>query len=377
MTSVLDLIPAGIVALSEDMRIVSANPAMAAMTGRTPAELIGQPVDVFLAAPSRILFQTHVYPTLRADGRVEEMFLHLAGGPDGAVPVLLNALRDGSGPDILYHVVVVRFQARSRWETDLLSATKALELERTASQLLADQLATRHEQETVDRRYRDAFMGVLSHELRTPITTIYGMSHVLEQRHTAMAPEVVSQHLADIVDEADRLHRLTEDLLIITRVEGRRLEIGREPIQIARLIERSVNSEHNRVVDHKFTINMPAQLPLVTGEDLYVEQVLRNYLNNAAKYSPAGTQVQVQAESADGGVEVRVLDSGPGLGDQQPDQLFELFYRSPDVLRQTSGAGIGLFVCRELISSMGGRVWAASRPEGGAEFGFWLPELVE
>ncbi len=87
--------------------------------------------------------------------------------------------------------------------------------------------------------------------------------------------------------------------------------------------------------------------------------------------------MQVQAESADGGVEVRVLDSGPGLGDQQPDQLFELFYRSPDVLRQMSGAGIGLFVCRELISSMGGRVWAASRPEGGAEFGFWLPGLVE
>ncbi len=377
MTSVLDLVPAGIVALSEDLRIVSANRAMSALTGRAPEELIGQPVDVFLAPPSRILFQTHIYPALRADGRVEEMFLHLVGGPDGAVPVLLNALRDDTGPETVYHVVVVRFQARSRWETDLLNATRALEGERAASQQLADQLATLHEQETLDRRYRDAFMGVLSHELRTPITTIYGMSHVLQQRHRTMEPEIVAQHLADIAAEADRLHRLTEDLLIITRAEGRRLEIGREPIQIARLIERSVTSERNRVVDHEFTVGIPEQLPLVTGEDLYVEQVLRNYLNNAAKYSPAGTNVQVRAESADGGVEVRVLDSGLGLGDQQPEQLFELFYRSPDAVRQTSGAGIGLFVCRELIGAMGGRVWAASRPEGGAEFGFWLPELVE
>ena len=108
---------------------------------------------------------------------------------------------------------------------------------------------------------------------------------------------------------------------------------------------------------------------------MLLEQVVQNLLSNAAKYSPAGSEVRVVVDQADGELSVRVLDEGMGIADEAPERLFELFYRSPHAARQASGAGIGLFVCRQLIESMGGRIWAKRRDTGGSEFGFSLPIL--
>jgi signal transduction histidine kinase len=108
---------------------------------------------------------------------------------------------------------------------------------------------------------------------------------------------------------------------------------------------------------------------------MYVEQVMQNLLSNAAKYSPAGSEVRVVVEQTTGELSVRVLDEGMGIEDEAPDQLFELFYRSPHAARKAAGAGIGLFVCRQLIESMGGRIWAKRRDTAGSEFGFTLPIL--
>jgi signal transduction histidine kinase len=122
---------------------------------------------------------------------------------------------------------------------------------------------------------------------------------------------------------------------------------------------------------------IPAGLPLVVGEEVYVEQVMQNLLSNAAKYSPPGSEVRVVVGQQDGELVVRVLDEGMGLADESPAELFELFYRSPIATRRASGAGIGLFVCRQLIEAMGGRIWAAPREPHGAEFAFALPVLDE
>jgi len=105
--------------------------------------------------------------------------------------------------------------------------------------------------------------------------------------------------------------------------------------------------------------------------------VLQNLLSNAAKYSPAGSLVEVTAVDEPDGATIRVLDEGPGLPPGDPARLFDLFYRDPGAARQTTGAGIGLFVCRQLVEGMGGRVWARPRQPRGAEFGFWLPALRE
>ena len=384
MTSALDSVPAGVMSLSAELRIRSANRGMGELVSRPATELVDEPFDVLLSAPSRILFQTHVYPALKADGKVEEVFLTLAS-PDGPpIPILLNAARVDDQGGTTYEALIVRIQARARWETDLLTATRALEEERTASRGLADELSAaaadltaRYAEEQRNREFRDAFIGVISHELRTPITTIYGMSHVLRQRLDTMDLHVVADHLSDIEAEADRLRRLTEDLLVLSRAESQRLVLGADPIIIARLVRSAVDGERLRAPTHTFTVEVSPQLPLVLGEDVYIEQVVRNFLNNAAKYSPPATMIQVTVSAEAGGAAVRVTDQGPGLKEQDPEQLFELFYRAPDAIHSASGAGIGLFVCRELIQAMDGRIWAAPAQGGGAEFGFWLPTAAD
>ena len=385
MISALDGVPGGVISLSDDLHVLAANAAMGELLGRPVETVIGGPFDAVLSAPSRILFQTHVYPALKADGRVEEVFLTLSSGEGETIPVLLNAVRV-SGPERpTYQGLVVRIRARSRWETDLLTATRALERERGASQRLAaelaaaaEDLAARYAEDQRNREFRDAFIGVISHELRTPITTIYGMSHVLRQRYASMDAQAVGQHLEDIEAEADRLRRLTEDLLVLSRAEGGRLVLGSDPIVIRHPVQTAVDSERARSTAQTFTLDAAPGLPLVLGEELYVEQVVRNFVGNAAKYSPPGTTIRVTLAHEADGVAVRVIDEGPGLPDAPPDRLFDLFYRAPSAIRKTAGAGIGLFVCRELVQAMGGRVWAAPAPTtGGAEFGFWLPAAAE
>ncbi|MEO8228700.1 MAG: ATP-binding protein [Chloroflexota bacterium] len=215
---------------------------------------------------------------------------------------------------------------------------------------------------------REAFLGVLSHELRTPITAIYGYAKVL--RRPGRGSEA-AEMLADIEIEADHLYRIVEDLLALNRVEGG-LEIEGEPLLIQHLIGPVVESEAERWPAVTFVTDLPRGLPAVFGERTYVEQVLRNLVSNAAKYSDVGSTVTVTAGDTEAEVEVRVLDEGVGIDPDEATRLFDLYYRSPRTARQAAGAGIGLFVCRGLATAMGGRVWARPRPTGGSEFGFSL-----
>ncbi|HVL53890.1 MAG TPA: ATP-binding protein [Vitreimonas sp.] len=387
MSSALDAVPGAVLTLSHDLRILAGNRALEDLSGRPVPELLGRSLDVLLSGASRIIFQTHVYPALKADGRVEEVFLTLSVGTGVTTPVLFNAVRSSSDEASTFSALMVRIRARARWESDLLDATRALEQERAASQRLADELTAtaetltaRYAEEQRSREFRDAFIGVVSHELRTPITTIYGMSHLLSQRYESLDPDTVRHHLGDIHAEAERLRRLTEDLLVLSRAEGGRLAIEAEPIVIGHVVRNAVESERVRSPGHTFTLQHAAGLPLVLGEELYIEQVVRNFLSNAAKYTPPGTTIHVVVAGEEAGVAVRVIDEGPGLGEEPPERLFDLFYRTTDAMRQASGAGIGLFVCRELIQAMGGRVWAGPVPAPaphGAEFGFWLPPAAD
>jgi signal transduction histidine kinase len=375
VTSALDRIPGGVLSLSHDLRIVTASRPMARLVEREPHELVGELFDVFLTPPSRILFQTHVYPALEADGGVEEVFLTLSANGE-PVPVLFNAAASGGSARAAYDALVVRIRSRARWEGELLSTTRALEQERTASQRLAADLEARYADERRSRAFRDAFIGVISHELRTPITTIYGMSNLVRRQYAAN-PDTAAPYLDDIASEAARLQRLTEDLLVLSRAEGGRLELSSEPIRINHVVDRVVRSERERSGSHEIVPSIADGLPLVWGDEVSAEQVLRNFLSNAVKYSPAGSQIRVIVGEEDAGVAVLVVDQGSGLPDGPTEQLFEVFYRAPGAVGQAPGAGIGLFVCRELVQAMRGRIWAkpSEGSAGGAEFGFWLPPM--
>ena len=223
---------------------------------------------------------------------------------------------------------------------------------------------------------RDTFIGVLSHELRTPVTTIYAGAKVLAR--PGALPDATRQEIFDdIVVESERLHRLVEDVVAMTRFGEEGGDVGAEPVLLQRLLPPVVASEDGRWPGVSFEVDVPPGLPTVIADPTYVEQVVRNLLSNAAKYGGPGASVVARVESVDGEVRVRIIDDGPGFPPAESDRLFELFFRSKQTSRAAAGAGIGLFVCARLIKAMGGRIWATSRAEGGAEFGFALRVMDE
>jgi signal transduction histidine kinase len=222
-------------------------------------------------------------------------------------------------------------------------------------------------------RLRDTFIGMLSHELRTPVTSIYGGSQVLLNRGDRLDPETRHELIGDVASEAERLHRLIENLLVLARVERGQDLAGGEPVLLQRVLPLIVERERALWPETTIAMTIPPGLPTVRGHDTYVGQVVRNLLSNAAKYAGAGASVQIVAAREESGVSVHVLDDGAGIPPEHADHLFDLYYRAPGAADRAPGAGIGLFVCRHIVHALGGTIWARSRPEGGAEFGFELP----
>ena len=234
------------------------------------------------------------------------------------------------------------------------------------------ELAAHYAAEVRAGELRDAFIGVISHELRTPITTIYGASKMLRQRWQSLDEAVVSKSIEDIEVEADRLSRMVEDLLVLSRAERGKFEVDGEPLGLARLVRRVAEVERQRSW-RTIDVTVEPGLPLAIGEEIYIEQVVRNLLTNADKYSDEGRPIAIDIRAEDDEVVVRVLDEGIGIAGDDAARAFELFFRSKSATRMASGAGIGLFVCRQLVEAMGGRIWATPRATAGTEVGFSLP----
>jgi PAS domain S-box-containing protein len=226
---------------------------------------------------------------------------------------------------------------------------------------------------------RETFIGVLSHELRTPITTIFGGTRLLSRDDNGLDEATRREIFGDVADEAERLKRLVEDVVALSRFGESDADLGREPVLLQRVVPGVVASEEERWPGVTFAVTIIAGLPTVMADPTYLEQIVRNLLTNAAKYGGAGARIEVSVELDEVADEVvvRVIDDGPGIEPSEAERLFDLFYRSPTTASATAGAGIGLFVCARLVRAMGGRIWASARPSGGAEFGFALRVMHE
>jgi len=214
---------------------------------------------------------------------------------------------------------------------------------------------------------REAFLAVLSHELRTPVTTIFGASALLargENDETGL--------LADIRDEADRLRRIVDDLLVLSRSERGAIQVEAEPVLLQRRVRAIVEDIGHRYPQADLAFDAPRLLPPAQADPTALVQVIHNLVTNAIKYAGGDGRIDITIAEDGEMAAVSVADHGPGLGDDS-EQVFELFHRAAHTRRRASGTGIGLYVARELVRAMGGEVTGANRPEGGALFRFTLP----
>jgi len=220
---------------------------------------------------------------------------------------------------------------------------------------------------------RQAFVGILSHELRTPVTSIYSGIELL--RAHRLSEPVTRDVLNDVAVEAETLHRLIEDLLVMVRLERGVSMALPEPVLVHRIVGLALTDEARRWPDRTFVADIPADLPTARGDEGLLRQVLRNLLSTAAKYGPRSGVVRIAAAAVPDGVTVTVSDEGPGIDDDQRDHVFDLFDRAGTSTR-IQGSGIALFVARALMEAMDGTI-SIGRPVRGAEFTLHLPRYPE
>jgi PAS domain S-box-containing protein len=217
---------------------------------------------------------------------------------------------------------------------------------------------------------RDDFLGLVSHELRTPVTTIYGNARLLLDRVDRL-PDAERDMVADIAVDSERLLAIVENLLLLSRLQAG-AEPDLEPELLRHVVEQEVAAFTKRHPERDVAFAAPGHHVVVEADRAYLMLVVQNLLSNADKYGGSGS-IEVIVDHDEVEARVSVLDRGLGIDGIDPEDLFSPFFRAKPAQKAASGLGLGLPVCRRILETMGGRIWARPRDGGGSEFGFAVP----
>jgi two-component system sensor histidine kinase KdpD len=247
----------------------------------------------------------------------------------------------------------------------------ALAIERAHLAQKAEQAQLLQATERLER----SLLNSISHDLRTPLSSIMGALSSL--RYEGNSPEAESKReLMDLAwEEAGRMNRFISNLLDITRLEAGVLKIKREPYDVQDLLGSCLASLEPRLKERKVKINLPPNLPLISMDSVLMAQVLINLLDNAVKYSPPEGTIEFSARTRENWLEVEVADQGPGIPEEYLMQVFNKFFRLSRH-EKFSGTGLGLAISKGIIEAHGGKIWAENRPGGGSKIIFTLPLTI-
>jgi two-component system sensor histidine kinase KdpD len=254
-----------------------------------------------------------------------------------------------------------------RRHLDTFAALVAIALERVHYVDVAQQALIRMESE----RLRNSLLAALSHDLRTPLAALVGLAESLEltkpelsglQRDTAQA----------IAEEARSMNALVNNLLDMARIESGDVKLRREWYSVEEIVGSALKAARSALTDQRIEVALPPDLPLVELDATLIERVLYNLLENAGKYTPAGTIIRIAAETSGNQLLVTVSDNGPGVREAQRETIFEKFTRGSRE-SVTPGVGLGLAISRAIVEAHRGRIWVEVNAGAGARFCFTLP----
>jgi PAS domain S-box-containing protein len=344
--------------------VLTWNPGAERIKGYTAAEIIGRhfscfypPEDIAAGKPAREL------EVARTQGKYAEEGWRLRG--DGTrfwASVVVAAMRDESG----------KLRGFSKVTRDMSDRKLA---EENARRLLQEQAARRAAEEA--DRLKDQFLAMLAHELRNPLAPIRNALHIMRQPGANGAVVGRAQDMAE--RQVQHMARLLEDLLDVSRISQGRIELRKETVDVAELVNRTVEAVHPLVETrrHELTVTLPPEPLRVDADPTRLEQIITNLLTNACKYTDPGGKIWLSAEREGDHAVLRVRDNGIGVRPDMLPRIFDLFVQAERRLdRAQGGVGIGLTLVRRLVEMHGGTVHAASAGPGqGSEFLVRLPAL--
>lgn len=225
------------------------------------------------------------------------------------------------------------------------------------------------------------FVAMVSHELRAPLSTVMGAVESLGLLDPSGDREAFREVVGILQQQTQRLRRVVEEVLQVTRLDAGRLQVHLQPLPITGFLHTALETMRLAWIgdDRPLMLHGPETDPVVWGDRAALEIVVRNLLENARKYSPAGSPIKVHVRAdAEGRVHIRVSDEGRGIAPDQLERIFEPFSRGPHSAHNwTRGYGLGLYIARELLRAQSGEIWAENRAEGGACFVFSLRAVAE
>jgi signal transduction histidine kinase len=222
---------------------------------------------------------------------------------------------------------------------------------------------------------RADFVATVSHELRTPLAAIYGAAVTLRRTDLDLGEEMRGKLLDVVADESDRLAQIVNDVLLASHLDSGRLRLEIGTVDAARVTEQVIEAARTHLPDGiDLSLTAPKRLPSVAADEQQLRQVLVNLVENAVKYSPDGGPVDVRLERADHVVRWRISDEGLGIPPAERRRIFEKFYRlDPNMTRGVGGTGLGLYICRELVRRLDGRIWVEPNNGKGSVFFVEIP----
>jgi two-component system, OmpR family, sensor histidine kinase KdpD len=278
-----------------------------------------------------------------------------ASGPLGVLALLPSSLRRVFLPE------------QQRLLETFLSQT-ALALERVRLAVAAQNAQIKVETESL----RNSLLAGISHDLRTPLSAIVGAASSLVEGPERLSPESRRELARTIYEEGQRMATLANNILDMARLDAGAVTLNRDWVPLEEIVGGVLTRLRARLEGRPVKIDLPRDAPLVKLDAVLIGQVLVNLLENALKYTPAGTAIEISAEFAPAAVTVSVADEGPGIPPGLEERLFDKFYRAAPE-RAQSGVGLGLTICRAIVEAHGGTIRAENRSPRGAAFRFTLP----
>jgi len=356
MDPLLDRAPCGFLVVGDDGHIELANTTFAEMLGFPEARaLVGRHVDSILSAASRIFYQTHVFPTLKLQGNVNEVYLSLVDAAGAEHPMLVNLKRTDRGERRSSEWAVMPMRQRSELENAIIKANRVAE---------------------ASVRAKDQFLALVTHELRSPLSAIRNWAAILGK---APPEESVLKRGLEAIERNARLQAtLIEDILDEVRIETGKLQLNMVELDPRAVLRNVIEGASAMAAAKSITLEQD-----VAGEEMTVradtdrlQQVFWNIVTNAIKFTPQGGRVRAEMRCVDSWVEASVTDTGRGISPEFLPYVFEHFRQEETGNRSGGGLGLGMAITRRLVELHGGSIFAASEGPGrGATFTVRLPAV--
>jgi PAS domain S-box-containing protein len=342
MDKLLDNAPCGFLSITAGDDIVEVNATLLKMLGYVRADLEHAGIQKLFTVAGNVFYQTHLHPLLKLQGKIEEVYLSLRSGSGDEIPVLVNAVRTERGQETFYDFVVVPMHNRKQYEDIILTQ--------------------KNEAETANRS-KAAFLSMISHDLRTPLTGILGWAQILKGKEHDV--ELVKKAATIIKRSALAQKALIEDILDLARITSGKLTIDPEKVNLVEIVKNAVEVITPSAESKGISIAYELDIDIVMmGDSNRLQQVLWNLLSNSIKFTPKGGRINIELRRYRSSVELEISDDGIGISAEFLPYVFDRFQQQDNSkTHQQSGLGLGLAITRHIVELHGGTIRVKSPGE--------------